>query len=104
MVSRDKAFFQQQFNSIPANINATTSSGTSEENKHKNRYKNICPYDHSRVLLKTSSEKKWGDYVNASYIDGYKGQRKFIASQGPIKATLKDFLRILLEHDVEVFG
>jgi protein tyrosine phosphatase len=97
-----KLFIQQQFNSIPANINATTSSGTSEENKHKNKYKNICPYDHSRVLLKTSSEKKWGDYVNASYIDGYREQRKFIASQGPTKATLEYFLRMLLEQGVEV--
>lgn len=102
MASHNKTFFQQQFSAIPVNTNATTVIGMSEENVHKNRYKNICTYEHSRVQLKTNKGKKHGNYINASHIQGYEGQQKFIASQGPTKVMLADFVRMLSEQDVEV--
>jgi tyrosine-protein phosphatase non-receptor type 4 len=36
------------------------------ENVHKNRYKDILPYDETRVVLKTAES---GDYINANYVD-----------------------------------
>lgn len=40
--------------------------GQKPNNRNKNRYKNILPFDHTRVLLK----EPWPhDYINANYIE-----------------------------------
>ncbi|XP_060603468.1 multiple epidermal growth factor-like domains protein 10 [Ruditapes philippinarum] len=58
------------------------------ENVMKNRYKDVCPYDNRRVILKNRES----DYINASYIDGYKRQKVYIASLGPtVKQMGADF-------------
>ncbi|BFZ11376.1 hypothetical protein BsWGS_14415 [Bradybaena similaris] len=101
MSTHDKRFFQEQFASIPANEEATMTVGQSSENKNKNRYKNICAYDHSRVRLQASKHRKHGDYINASYVEGYKREELFIATQGPTKAILGDFAQMLWEQQVE---
>lgn len=67
------------------------------ENGYKNRYKNIWPYEHSRVRLMYSpsgSAKKEAsdDYFNANYIDfGKLSLTKYIATQNPLEATYEDF-------------
>ncbi|CAG5123445.1 unnamed protein product, partial [Candidula unifasciata] len=101
MSTHDNSFFQEQFASIPANLEATMVVGQSSENKNKNRYKNICAYDHSRVHLQIGKHKKHGDYINASYVQGYQGEELFIASQGPTKAILGDFVQMLWEQQVD---
>ncbi|CAL1529556.1 unnamed protein product [Lymnaea stagnalis] len=101
MLSHSNAFFEEQFKKIPSNVNATVSTGQSTENSNKNRYKNIIAYDHSRVHLVCSPEKKQGDYINASFVKSYKEDEKFIASQGPSKIILEDFVRMLWEQNVE---
>ncbi|KFM78750.1 Receptor-type tyrosine-protein phosphatase T, partial [Stegodyphus mimosarum] len=50
-------------------------------NKPKNRYGNILPYDHSRVILDAIDNDPHSDYIHASYIDGYKKSKKYIATQ-----------------------
>jgi receptor-type tyrosine-protein phosphatase T len=102
IASHSKEFFQKQFASIPASSTATITVATSPANQHKNRYKNISAYDHSRVHLQMDSAKKHEDYINASYINGFKKQNKFIASQGPTKVILNDFVRMLWEQGTEV--
>ncbi|KAH9492069.1 hypothetical protein Btru_026744 [Bulinus truncatus] len=102
LASRDKDFYGNQFQKIPAAKNVTQEIALSQENKHKNRYKNICPYDHSRVHLEINTERKEMDYINASYIRGFNEEVKFIATQGPQKATLIDFIRMLWEQRTEV--
>ncbi|CAG5127330.1 unnamed protein product, partial [Candidula unifasciata] len=97
-----REFFQKQFNSILANSSASTKAAMSPENVNKNRYKNISAYDHSRVHLQTDVLKSYGDYINASYIDGYQQKKQFIASQGATKINLEDFVRMLWEQEVEV--
>ncbi|KAI8786599.1 multiple epidermal growth factor domains protein 6 [Biomphalaria glabrata] len=99
--THNKTFFEEQFKKIPANASATTCDGLSIENKHKNRYKNIIAYDHSRVHLKTNVDKNQGDYINASFIKSYKNDEKFIASQGPNKLIIADFVRLLWEYKVD---
>ncbi|XP_052762247.1 receptor-type tyrosine-protein phosphatase S-like [Mya arenaria] len=58
------------------------------ENVTKNRYKGIYPYDDSRVKVTVSGGS---DYVNASFIDGYKGPNQYIATLGPMSQQLGDF-------------
>ncbi|PIK62604.1 putative receptor-type tyrosine-protein phosphatase T isoform X2 [Apostichopus japonicus] len=69
------------------------------ENKTKNRYGNIIPYDHSRVVLATINNDPHSDYISASYIDGYKSPRKYIACHGPNKASVKDFWRMVWQEN-----
>jgi len=49
-------------------------------NQQKNKYISID--DHSRVILKTLPNDPSSDYINASYIDGYKANTCYIAAQG----------------------
>ena len=41
-------------------------------NRPKNRFTNILPYDHSRVKLQPTDDEEGSDYINASFIDGYR--------------------------------
>ncbi|KAI8773338.1 receptor-type tyrosine-protein phosphatase alpha, partial [Biomphalaria glabrata] len=100
--SKNNDFYRTQFERIPAVTNVTQEIGLNKENKQKNRYKNICPYDHSRVHLKINTERNEMDYINASYIRGFNSEVKFIAAQGPQKATINDFIRMLWEQKVDV--
>uniref|UniRef100_K1QCY5 Receptor-type tyrosine-protein phosphatase kappa n=1 Tax=Magallana gigas TaxID=29159 RepID=K1QCY5_MAGGI len=38
------------------------------KNKYRNRYKNVYPYDFSRVVLDTSDIAGSGDYINACFV------------------------------------
>ncbi|KAH9490893.1 hypothetical protein Btru_034224 [Bulinus truncatus] len=101
MDSCKKQYFEIKFKAIPIATDVTTEAATSSENKNKNRYKNICPYDHSRVHLEINTSKNEGDYINASYIRGYNKEEMFIASQAPTKVIINDFIRMLWEQKVD---
>ncbi len=67
-------------------------------NKFKNRLVNILPYESTRVVL--SGEPTQGqNYINASFIDGYKIRHAYIATQAPLEETCDDFWRMLWEHN-----
>ena len=68
---------------------------------YKNRYSNVLPYDHSRVKLATLPGEPGSDYINASYIPGYKLKQEYIAAQGPLSSTIGDFWRMVWEQDVQ---
>nr|XP_058925552.1 receptor-type tyrosine-protein phosphatase eta [Kogia breviceps] len=69
------------------------------ENRGKNRYNNVVPYDISRVKLSVHAHPT-DDYVNANYMPGYHSKKDFIATQGPLPNTLKDFWRMVWEKNV----
>nr|XP_045227787.1 receptor-type tyrosine-protein phosphatase eta isoform X2 [Macaca fascicularis] len=69
------------------------------ENRGKNRYNNVLPYDISRVKLSVQSHST-DDYINANYMPGYHSKKDFIATQGPLPNTLKDFWRMVWEKNV----
>uniref|UniRef100_A0A3B3V4H2 protein-tyrosine-phosphatase n=1 Tax=Poecilia latipinna TaxID=48699 RepID=A0A3B3V4H2_9TELE len=70
------------------------------ENRGKNRYNNILPYDSTRVKLSYLEDDPCSDYVNASYIPGNNYRREYIATQGPLPGTKDDFWRMVWEHGV----
>ncbi|XP_064211634.1 receptor-type tyrosine-protein phosphatase kappa isoform X2 [Tribolium castaneum] len=74
--------------------------GSLKENKSKNRYNNLIAYDHSRVILQKIKGDSYSDYINASYIDGHKISKAYIATQGPKAVTLNDFWRMVWEQNV----
>ncbi|XP_066925636.1 receptor-type tyrosine-protein phosphatase S-like [Clytia hemisphaerica] len=71
------------------------------EIRTKNRYANIVAYNHSRVKLKTLNDIN-SNYVNASFIHGYRKPNTYIASQGPNQASMNDFWQMIWEQEVSV--
>lgn len=67
----------------------------------KNRYKDMLPYDHSRVKLQNVPSGGC-DYVNASHIKSGWSNRRYVATQAPVPATFHDFWRVTWEQDVRV--
>ncbi|XP_014010169.1 receptor-type tyrosine-protein phosphatase epsilon isoform X2 [Salmo salar] len=95
----DCKLFREEFNSLTCgNHHGSFEEASREINRDKNRYPNILPYDHSRVLLTQIDGHSCTDYINASYIDGYKEKNKLIAAQGPIHDTVADFWRMIWEQ------
>jgi protein tyrosine phosphatase len=71
----------------------------SQTSERKNRYTDIIPFDANRVLLNT----KPSDYINASHIVPPFGiRRSYIATQGPLENTAKDFWLMTIEQKSEV--
>ena len=68
-------------------------------NKFKNRLVNILPYESSRVCLQPLRGIEGSDYINASFLDGYRQRCAYIATQGPLNETVDDFWRMLWEHN-----
>ncbi|KAG8005641.1 Tyrosine-protein phosphatase non-receptor type 12, partial [Nibea albiflora] len=79
-----------------------TNVGEREENVKKNRYKDILPFDHSRVKLTLQTTNQDTDYVNANFIKGMDGPEAYIATQGPLPNTVIDFWRMNWEYNVAV--
>ncbi|KAM4734630.1 receptor-type tyrosine-protein phosphatase eta [Anableps anableps] len=71
------------------------------ENKPKNRYNNVLPYDSSRVKLSVVHGSPNEDYINANYMPGYLSRKEFIAAQGPLPATVNEFWRMVWEKNVQ---
>ncbi|KAM8750635.1 receptor-type tyrosine-protein phosphatase beta-like isoform 11-T11 [Acanthopagrus schlegelii] len=71
------------------------------ENKPKNRYNNVLPYDSSRVKLSIIHGNPYDDYINANYMPGYNSRKEFIAAQGPLPTTVNEFWRMIWEKNVQ---
>ncbi|XP_074647744.1 tyrosine-protein phosphatase non-receptor type 13-like isoform X2 [Tubulanus polymorphus] len=71
------------------------------ENKPKNRYRNVLPYDLNRVILSEPNS-----YINASDLKIPIGQEiyHYIASQGPLPQTTGDFWRMIWEYRISVIA
>uniref|UniRef100_A0A8C6L9A5 protein-tyrosine-phosphatase n=1 Tax=Nothobranchius furzeri TaxID=105023 RepID=A0A8C6L9A5_NOTFU len=80
----------------------STKTAEMQENIKKNRYKDIVPFEHTRVKLTLTSSKKDSDYINASFVKGVFGSKAYIATQGPLPLTLVDFLRMLWEFNIQI--
>ncbi|KAJ8252589.1 hypothetical protein COCON_G00219010 [Conger conger] len=92
--------FAEQYEDLRSvGIAQSKTSATDPENKGKNRYSNVLPYDTSRVKLSVQGSQ-FDDYINASYIPGYNCKKEYIAAQGPLPGTVDEFWRMLWEKNV----
>lgn len=71
-------------------------------NIKKNRYKDILPFNDSRVHLPLIPDVEGSDYINACYLRNLKGECRSIAAQGPLSSTVLDFWRMLWAHNIQV--
>ncbi|XP_043910010.1 receptor-type tyrosine-protein phosphatase S-like isoform X21 [Protopterus annectens] len=96
--ANDNLKLSQEYESIDPGQQFTWEHSNLEVNKPKNRYANVIAYDHSRVILSPIEGITGSDYINANYIDGYRKQNAYIATQGPLSETFGDFWRMVWEQ------
>uniref|UniRef100_A0A8C2BMB9 Tyrosine-protein phosphatase non-receptor type 9 n=1 Tax=Cyprinus carpio TaxID=7962 RepID=A0A8C2BMB9_CYPCA len=70
-------------------------------NQERNRYGDVLCLDQTRVRLKARRNER-SDYINASFMDGYKQKNAYIGTQGPLEKTYGDFWRMVWEQSVLV--
>ncbi|XP_020031468.1 tyrosine-protein phosphatase non-receptor type 9 isoform X2 [Castor canadensis] len=71
-------------------------------NLEKNRYGDVPCLDQTRVKLTKRSGHTQTDYINASFMDGYKQKNAYIGTQGPLENTYRDFWLMVWEQKVLV--
>ncbi|XP_029294921.1 protein tyrosine phosphatase receptor type Db isoform X2 [Cottoperca gobio] len=96
--ANDNLKFSQEYESIDPGQQFTWENSNLEVNKPKNRYANVIAYDHSRVILSSIEGVPGSDYINANYIDGYRRQNAYIATQGSLPETFGEFWRLVWEQ------
>ncbi|KAK7945762.1 hypothetical protein WMY93_001490 [Mugilogobius chulae] len=96
--ANDNLRLSQEYESIDPGQQFTWEHSNLEVNKPKNRYANVIAYDHTRVVLAPIEGILGSDYINANYIDGYRKQNAYIATQGPLAETFGDFWRMVWEQ------
>ncbi|CAL1578039.1 unnamed protein product [Knipowitschia caucasica] len=71
------------------------------ENRDKNRYRDILPYDQTRVCIGENQ-----DYINASFIRMHFGEEDFfyISCQGPLPSTVQAFWQMIWENRSDVIA
>ncbi|XP_019375250.1 PREDICTED: receptor-type tyrosine-protein phosphatase eta isoform X6 [Gavialis gangeticus] len=92
--------FAEEYEELrPVGVHQPKFAAELTENRGKNRYNNVLPYDISRVKLSAQSHPT-DDYINANYMPGYNLRNEFIAAQGPLPNTLEDFWRMIWEKNI----
>lgn len=92
------AQFEQLYRKKPG---MTMNAARLDDNIAKNRYRDISPYDQTRVILKEQNTSG-GDYINANYVNmeipGSGIVNRYIAAQGPLPKTCTDFWQMVWEQ------
>ncbi|KAM6967733.1 tyrosine-protein phosphatase non-receptor type 6 [Aplochiton taeniatus] len=107
---KSKAGFWEEFDALQkleAKIKKSREEGQRPENKSKNRYKNILPFNETRVILKDADPDVVGsDYINANYIKNTlrepEDQKVYIATQGCLSTTINDFWQMVWQEGSRV--
>ncbi|MBN3298151.1 PTPRT phosphatase, partial [Amia calva] len=91
--------FKEEYEGLAEGQTAPWDTAKKDENRNKNRYGNIIAYDHTRVRLQLLDGDPHSDYINANYIDGYHRPRHYVATQGPMQETVRDFWRMIWQEN-----
>ncbi|CCD70155.1 Tyrosine-protein phosphatase non-receptor type ptp-2 [Caenorhabditis elegans] len=115
--SMEKTGISEEFDrlsqeALPAEQYLSKREGRRPVNAEKNRYKNIVPFDHTRVILTDRPNTPGSDYINASYVRFENSQRtknvtfacekSFIATQGCLETTISDFWSMVWQENSRV--
>lgn len=84
----------QQIRQESCNYEYTCKDARKQENKNLNRYRDVNPYDHTRVRLRRGDK----DYINASLVEVPQASRAYILTQGPLPSTLGHFWLMTWEN------
>uniref|UniRef100_A0A4W4EHT2 Tyrosine-protein phosphatase non-receptor type n=1 Tax=Electrophorus electricus TaxID=8005 RepID=A0A4W4EHT2_ELEEL len=103
---KSKAGFWEEFDALQkldTKIKKSRDEGMRPENKSKNRYKNILPFDETRVILQDRDPHVVGsDYINANYMCEIGPQKVYIACQGCLATTVNDFWQMVWQEESHV--
>ncbi|XP_036073194.1 receptor-type tyrosine-protein phosphatase H isoform X2 [Oryzias melastigma] len=100
-LDENRGFGQEYEDLSPVGRDQARRAALLPDNAPKNRFTNVYPYDWCRVKLNSSGPSETLNYINASYLPGYKNNREYIATQGPLPGTVKDFWRMIWEQKVK---
>ncbi|XP_053947120.1 tyrosine-protein phosphatase 99A isoform X2 [Anastrepha ludens] len=75
-------------------------SAMKQVNSVKNRGA-IFPIESSRVHLTPKPGEEGSDYINASWLHGFRRLRDFIVTQHPMSHTVKDFWQMVWDHNAQ---
>ncbi|XP_016119943.1 tyrosine-protein phosphatase non-receptor type 6-like, partial [Sinocyclocheilus grahami] len=92
---------------LETKVTKNRDEGMRPENKSKNRYKNILPFDETRVTLQNADPNVVGsDYINANYVINklmdINDQKVYIACQGCLLTTVNDFWQMVWQEESRV--
>ncbi|XP_071800236.1 receptor-type tyrosine-protein phosphatase mu-like [Asterias amurensis] len=73
-------------------------SGKLRENVAKNRFPDFVPPDRSRPYLMTMTSDEDTNYINGTYLPGYRKRNRYIATQMPTPNTIGDIWRLVYDH------
>uniref|UniRef100_A0A3P8WUL9 protein-tyrosine-phosphatase n=1 Tax=Cynoglossus semilaevis TaxID=244447 RepID=A0A3P8WUL9_CYNSE len=107
---KSKAGFWEEFDvlqKLETKVKKSREEGQRPENKSKNRYKNILPFNDTRVILQDADPNTVGsDYINANYVKNNLweagGQQDYIAAQGCLATTVNDFWQMVWQEKTQV--
>ncbi|XP_072250141.1 tyrosine-protein phosphatase non-receptor type 6 isoform X1 [Leuresthes tenuis] len=107
---KSKAGFWEEFDALQkleAKVKKSREEGQRPENKSKNRYKNILPFNDTRVILEDADPNVVGsDYINANYVKNKlresEDKKVYIATQGCLLTTVDDFWQMVWQEKTRV--
>ncbi|AWO96395.1 Protein-tyrosine-phosphatase isoform 2 [Scophthalmus maximus] len=107
---KSKAGFWEEFDALQkleSKVKRSREEGQRPENKSKNRYKNILPFDDTRVVLQDVDPSIVGsDYINGNYVKNNLweagDQKVYIATQGCLATTVNDFWQMVWQENTRV--
>lgn len=97
---KQTAGFKEQLSTLKTGQQKPWTVAQKPENKHKNRYADLLPYDDTRVILHALKSDPSSDYINANYINGYHKSKAYICTQGPVEKTVSDFWRMVWQEEI----
>ncbi|XP_048256550.1 uncharacterized protein LOC124147605 isoform X1 [Haliotis rufescens] len=91
---------EEEFRRLPNGFTHSYDESQQPRNKGKNRFRGYYPYNYNRVVLCDVSDDRDNDYINASYVSGYKAEKRYIAAQGPYRPeVVEDFWRMIYQEE-----